>query len=140
MPAKIYPARRTQVTVAGETIEGLQSIEFRIVRKHTSIEQVGTDERIGVEYGLKQVEGKLKVISTTSKLDELLYKTPEEGSFQIVITMTGKDGQQRTVTLDECYIQEKSFEMNANGLLVSVYSFTATRIREPETPQGGGGG
>jgi hypothetical protein len=34
------------------------------------------------------------------------------------------------VTLDECYLQEKSFDMSVGGHGESVYSFTATRARE----------
>jgi hypothetical protein len=35
-----------------------------------------------------------------------------------------------TVTFDECFLTEKSFEIGAGGHGEAVYSFTATRMRE----------
>jgi hypothetical protein len=35
-----------------------------------------------------------------------------------------------TVTLDECFLLEKSFDLSAGGHGETVYAFTATRARE----------
>jgi hypothetical protein len=36
----------------------------------------------------------------------------------------------KTITFDECFLDDKSFELTANGVGITVYNFTATRVRE----------
>jgi len=127
----IYVARSSEVKVNGQTIEGLQSIELKVVRPNISIGQIGTNERIAVEDGLLTVTGKLKVISTCPTLDELLLKPAEEASFQLVITLKRGD-KTMVLSFDECMLEEKTLELAANGVAVSVYTFTATRMRKGE--------
>mgnify|MGYP000017523070 CR=1 FL=1 len=125
----ILSASSSQVKIDGKTIEGLQSIEYRVIRERRDIDAIGSSERIGVDYGATRVEGRITVISVCPELDEKLSKPIEEASFQIVAEL--KRGQAiRTVTFDECYLENKEVSLEANGVLVTTYTFTATRVRE----------
>jgi len=129
MAATILSASGSKVTIDGSQIEGLQSIEYKYSRSRKDIEAVGTDERIGVDYGLKVVTGTLKVKSTSKKLDTLLNKSTEDAKFQIVAELK-KGNVIRKATFDDCWLDDKSFGMDANGVGMSTYSFSATRVRE----------
>ncbi|HDI74454.1 MAG TPA: hypothetical protein ENF55_00715 [Thermoprotei archaeon] len=138
---RIFPARRINLLVDGTQVSGVQSVEYKLARKHHNIESIGTSERIGVEYGLQEVTGKIKVISVCDELDRKLYKAPEEASFQLIVRVVAPNGQaEKEITFDECYLLDRSTEVTANGLLVTVYSFTATRIRESDIQESQGGG
>lgn len=129
MAATILSASGSKVTIDGSPVEGLQAIEYKYNRSRKDIEAVGSDERIGVDYGLKVVTGTLKVKSADTKLDGLLNKPTEEAKFQIVAEL--KKGQVvRKVTFDDCWLDDKSFSMDANGVGMSTYAFSATRVRE----------
>ncbi len=36
----------------------------------------------------------------------------------------------KTLSFDDCYLEDKTFALDANGVGISVYTFTATRLRE----------
>jgi hypothetical protein len=40
------------------------------------------------------------------------------------------DAPRRTLSFDDCYVEGKSFGMDAGGSAVTTYAFSATRIRE----------
>jgi len=130
MAALILSASASKVTIDGTPIEGLQSIEYKYSRNRKDIEAVGSDERIGVDYGLKVVTGTLKVKSTCQKLDELFSKpTTEEAKFQIVAEL--KKGEAlKKISFDDCWLDDKSMSMDANGVAITTYTFSATRVRE----------
>jgi hypothetical protein len=126
----ILAATRSSVLLDGEAIEGLQSLTYRVVKNQEDIAAIGTDERIDVSFGLKTVEGALKVKSTNAVLNKHLS---ENTSFQIVATLKKELGitqATQTVTFDECFMDDKDFGIDANGVAVTTYSFTATRVRE----------
>jgi hypothetical protein len=131
-------ANVTDVKCDGEAVSGLQSITYRIVRNRQNIHRIGSDERLGVDYGPMYVEGTLTVRSTYPKLDSILVKGQVDViPFQLVIDLkssaigTRKWCQAvKTLTFDECYLEGKDFSMDANGIGLSSYSFTSTRIRE----------
>jgi hypothetical protein len=123
---QIYSAFASEVKVNEETIEGLQSIEYNVVKNRQHVGAIGTDERIAVYFGLKVVTGKLRVASASLKLDDLLQKNEE---FSISATLKHRD-KQRKVTFDACYIEDKAFAMSAPTHGETIYSFTATRVRE----------
>jgi hypothetical protein len=50
-------------------------------------------------------------------------------SFQVSAVLVHGESR-KTVTLDECFLQEKSFDISVGGHGESLYSFTATRARE----------
>ncbi len=124
--AQIYNAFASEVKVNDETIEGLQAIEYRQVKNRSDVGAVGTDERIAVYFGTKIVNGKLRVASANVTLDTLLQENTE---FSISATL--KHGETtRQVSFDNCYLDDKVFNMAAQGHGETVYSFTATRVRE----------
>jgi len=123
---QIYTAFASEVKVNQETIEGLQSIEYNVVKNGQHIGAIGTDERIGRYFGLKVVTGKLRVASANLTLDDLLAKNDE---FSIAATL--KHGAtERKVTFDACYMEDKAFGMSSAAHAETIYTFTATRVRE----------
>lgn len=126
----IYSATRSNVLIDGEAIEGLQSITYDVIKNQESIPAIGTDERIDVSFGLKIVKGALTVRSTSATLNTHML---ENTSFQIVANLNKELGMTQsslTVTFDDCFVEDKRFGLDANGVAVTTYSFTATRVRE----------
>jgi hypothetical protein len=130
--ATILSAKESQVLLAGPNgdagapIEGLQAISYRVNRSRQDIPAIGSDERIGVDFGLKLVTGALTVKSTNDTLNTILANND---TFQITANL--KKGElTKTVAFDECYLDDKQVGLDANGVLVTTYAFTATRVRE----------
>jgi hypothetical protein len=124
--AQIFTAFASEAKVNEETIEGLQSIEYREVKNRYDVGAVGTAERVAVYFGLKVVVGKLRVASVNPTLDKLLS---ENEQFSISATLKHGEGS-RSVAFDECVIDEKSFAMSTDSHGETTYTFTATRVRE----------
>ncbi len=126
----ILAATRSNVLLDGETIEGLQSITYKVIKNMEDVAAIGTDERIDVSFGLKTVDGILKIKSTNAVLNgHLAHNT----TFQIAVNLKKELGiteAAQTVTFDDCYLNDKDFEIDANGVAVTNYHFTATRVRE----------
>ena len=128
----ILSAQQSQVLLAGPTggagapIEGLQAITFRVIRSRQDIPSIGTDERIGVDFGLKVVVGSLTVKSTSDALDAILNNND---TFQLTANLK-KGDLLKTVAFDECYLDDKQVMLNLEGVAVTSYTFTATRVRE----------
>jgi hypothetical protein len=77
------------------------------------------------------VTGTLRVRSTYPKLDTLLIKgVADVKSFQVVVELKKLGQAIKTLSFDECYLEGKNFSLDANGVGISDYSFTATRVRE----------
>ncbi|MFN7963277.1 MAG: hypothetical protein U0002_18595 [Thermoanaerobaculia bacterium] len=123
---QVYTAFASEVKVNEETIEGIQSIDYREVKSRQHVGAVGTDERIAVYFGLKVVSGRIRVASANLTLDGLVQSNEE---FSILATLRHRDTQ-RQVSFDGCYMEEKSFAMGTEGHGETIYSFTATRLRE----------
>jgi len=123
---QIYTAFASEVKVNEETIEGLQSIEFKHIKSRSDVGAIGTDERIAVYFGQKHVDGQLKVASGNATLDQLLANNE---SFSISAILKHGDAA-RNVTFDDCYLDSKAFGLSAEGHAESIYSFSATRVRE----------
>jgi hypothetical protein len=123
---QIYTAFASEVKVNEETIEGIQSIDYKMVKNRQHVGAIGTDERIAVYFGLKVVTGRLRVASASPTLDGLLQSNDE---FSISATLRHRDTT-RLVTFDACYMEEKTFGMSTEGHGETIYSFTATRVRE----------
>lgn len=129
MPANILTANRSDITVDGAAIEGIQSISYREIYEQQDIMAIGKEERIGLAFGAKRVSGKIVVASSSNTLNERLA---QKSSFQIVANLkkefgTGQGSQ--TVTFDDCYIYDRSFGLAANGTGTTTYEFTATSVR-----------
>jgi hypothetical protein len=124
--AIVLTARNSEVKINAETIEGLQSIEFGVTKNRKHIGAIGSDERISVYFGLKSVSGKLNVASANATLDKLLGSGE---SFSVSAVL--KHGETtRSVSFDECFMEDKNFQLAAGGHGETVYGFTATRVRE----------
>jgi hypothetical protein len=110
-----------------------QSIEFKVSRGRHNVYSLSTDERVGAYYGPLLVQGSFKVISVSSDLDKKLgEKIPEVKPFQLVVDLRtqGSDKLLKKITFDEVLVEDKSFGMDANGVGITTYNFTATRVRE----------
>jgi hypothetical protein len=123
---QVITAFASEVKINEETLEGLQSIEYSMVKNRQHIGAIGTDERIAVYFGLKVVNGKLRVATINKTLDGFLQDNTE---FSISATL--KHGETiRKVTFDSCFLEHKAFALISEGHGETVYSFTATRVRE----------
>ena len=128
--ATVFNANRSSVLVDGTAVEGLQTLVFRIVTEREDIRAVGSDERIDLSFGLRTVQGELVVKSANYLLDTHLS---DQSSFQLVANLKkdqAADAPKRTLSFDDCYVEGKSFGMDASGSAVTTYGFSATRVRE----------
>ena len=127
--ATVFSANRSSILVDGEAVEGLQSLAFRVVTEREDIRAIGSEERVDVIFGLRTVQGELMIRSASLKLDELLHS---RGRFQLVAGLKrGEDSDAaRTLSFDDCFVEGKSFQLDAHGSAATTYAFTATRIRE----------
>ena len=129
MSLMIVSAAKSKVFIDEEECQGIQSLEYKVKRRQADIESIGWGERIGVENGQVVVTGSLKISSVNKKLDDLLYM-PVPIPFNLVAELNKGDELIKKIVFDECYLDDKSFEMSANGVGVTVYKYTATRARE----------
>ena len=124
MPS-IYTASESKVLLDGKPVEGVRSLEYNHRQARESLYAMGSTERIGVSAGGSLVHGRLRVLSTSPALDSLA----PDASFQISAQLNhGKAGL--VVTLDECFLENKSLELSVGGQAEAVYTFTATSITE----------
>ena len=114
----ILSAKQSQVLLAGADggsgapVEGLQAITYKVDHSRQDVAAIGTDERIGVDFGLRLVTGTLKVKSTNNELNTFL---DTNGSFQITANL--KKGElTRTVAFDQCYLDGKQMGFMARIL------------------------
>lgn len=125
----VFSANRSNILVDGEAVEGLQSLAFRVVTEREDIRAIGSNERVDVIFGLRTVQGELVIRSASFKLDTLLQN---RAKFQLVSSLKRTEGNEetRTLSFDDCFVEGKSFQLDAHGSGVTTYAFTATRIRE----------
>lgn len=126
----LFVANRSSVLIDGVAVEGLQSLVYRVVTEREDIRAVGSGERVDVSFGLRSVQGELVVKSADYVLDAHLSG---QSSFQLVANLKkdpATDAPRRTLSFDDCYVEGKSFGMDAGGSAVTTYAFSATRIRE----------
>lgn len=127
----IISANVSNIKVDGEVIPGLQAIEYKIVRNRQNVHNIGIDERVGVDYGPMYVTGTLRVRSTYPAFDTMLITgVADVKPFQLVVELKKGGESIKTLAFDECYLEGKSFSMDANGQGLSDYTFTGTRLRE----------
>ena len=120
----IFAASESTVLVDGEPVEGVQGIDYRMRRNRTNVYALGSTERVGVLSGSYDVEGRLRVASASPALDALTG----EQLFQIIAKLKHGD-QEATVTFDDCFLTEKTFDLSVNGQGEAVYAFSAARVR-----------
>ncbi len=130
MTIEIWSATESKVMVDSTEVEGLQSIEFKVSRSRSDIIAVGQPLRQGVEYGVKVVTGKLKVKSTNPALDEKLEKTDLDDAKFTLQAQLKKGSKSKNVTFQECYLDDRDFSVDVNGVGISTYTFTAMDLQE----------
>ena len=123
---QVYTAFRSEAKVNGETIEGLQAIEYREETARSDVGAIGTDERVAVYFGMRVVSGRLRVASANPTLDGLVASREP---FAIAALLRHGESS-RTVAFDDCVMDEKSFALSTGGHGETVYGFSATRMRE----------
>ena len=125
MAATIFAANESQVLVNGKPVDGVRSLEYRKLQARENVYGLGSQERIGLVSGAQVYEGRLRVASTSQALDKLGIEDKLHISAVLVHGST-----KMNVTFDECYLQEKSFDLSVGGFGEAVYTFSATRARE----------
>jgi hypothetical protein len=128
--AEVYSGRISNIKCEGEVIPGAQSIDFKIVKSRRNVHAIGIHERLGIDYGEMYVAGTVRVESAYLKFDQFMG---EEKSFQLVLELKKGGAFEEalgTISFDECHIENKNFSIAANGVGISEYGFTATRIRQ----------
>jgi len=125
----VFSANRSSILVDGKAVEGLQSLAFRVVTEREDIRAIGSNERVDVIFGLRTVVGEMVIRSADVALDSLLEA---RGKFQLVANLKRTEGtdEVRTLSFDDCFVEGKSFQLDAHGSAATTYAFTATRIRE----------
>lgn len=124
--SQIYTAFQSEVKIDDETIDGLQAIEYYHSKARSDVGAIGTDRRIAVYFGTRYVNGKLRIASGNATLDELLENN---GPFSISATLRHGDNS-RQLAFEECYLNDKSFELSAEGHAEAIYEFTSSALRE----------
>lgn len=125
MAVTIFAANESQVLLNGKAIDGVRALEYRRAQARESIYGLGSSERIGMVSGAQVLEGKLTVASTSQAFDQIPLDTQCQISAVLV-----HGGTKMTVTFDECFLEEKTFDLGVGSHGESVYTFTATRARE----------
>lgn len=121
----IYAANESAVLVDGEEVLGVRALEYRRHQVRNDVFAVGSGERIGVVSGQQTVHGIVRVASASPVLDG---KVGDD--FFAIAAQLRQGDTQVSLNFDDCLLTEKSFEMASGGHGETVYSFTATRVRE----------
>lgn len=130
MAATIWSATESKVVIESTEIDGLQSIEYKVNRSRSDIVAIGQGLRQGVEYGVKVINGRLRVKSSCSILDEKLNKTNmEEAKFTMTANLK-KGNLSKTISFQECYLDDREFSMEINGVGIATYTFSAMDVQE----------
>lgn len=142
---EIYSSRysKVQVTskVGSKPIEGIQSIDWKVNLNRTDVIGTGQRLRLGVEYGIKQVSGTIRVKSACDALDQLLLEANlenvKEAIFTLDVTLSKKGGVGSDLSEDTeswplhfvgCYLDSREMTMDVNGTPIAVYNFTAADV------------
>lgn len=120
----IFAASESTVLVDGQPVDGVQGIDYRTRNDRSNVYALGSTERVGVVSGTYEVQGRIRVVSASAELDGIAADT----SFQIIANLRHGDTT-ATVTFDECFLTEKTFDLSVNGQGAAVYAFSAARMR-----------
>jgi len=123
----VASANVSNVKCDGEVIKGMQSIDYKIVKRRSNIHSIGLHERVGIDYGEMFVTGIIRVRSSYLPFDDNMQK---EKHCQLVVELKNSKESMGTIAFDEVFIESKNFTMEVNGIALSEYAFTSTRIRQ----------
>ncbi len=121
----LFAANESSVLIDGDPLLGVQAIDYRAERVRSNLYALGSAERIGVTSGAHDVQGRLRVASASATLDGL----EEDQQFQVIANLRHGETEV-TVTFDDCYLTDKTFDLGVGGHGEAVYGFSATRVRE----------
>jgi predicted ester cyclase len=128
----LMAANASKIMIDGKDVAGVDSIDFKITRNRQNIHTISSEERIGAYFGALQVTGSIKVKSAYDALDKKMFEEiPKVASFQIVVELYPQSADKgiRKITFDECMLEDMSFGMSVNGVALTTYNFSSTRIR-----------
>ena len=134
---EIYSSRESIVTIGSTQVDGIQSIDWKVNRQRSDVYGTGQDLRLGVEYGVKQITGTIRIKSTCEALDAKLKQAGvTESMFPMTIILKKAGGvgstsgaaQDFTFVFDQCYVDSVERSMDVNGVAISTYLFTATNV------------
>jgi hypothetical protein len=122
-PIPTEKTENIQVYLDGEELNGVLSVYFKITRTEdypTSTERIPSTNK---------AECTLQIKPLNTYLDELLYK-PVPTPCHIAIIL--KEGNEliKQIFFDECYVKDKSFEIDSSEVGVTTYHLTSPRPRE----------
>lgn len=130
MPVLVTSATESKVLIDGEEQTYIQSIDFQVGRKQVDVISIGLGERQSViETGQLTVTGTLRYHGVSTTLNEILASDVPL-SFNMVVELSKAGSGVRKLTFDECFLDSMDFNMDAGELGISIYKFTATRLRE----------
>jgi hypothetical protein len=129
MAESLFTANASAITINGERVPGVRSLDYAFVRAQESVYALGSGERVAVYYGAQKVEGRITVASAHAGLDGLLASGD---AFQVVAQLGRRTDPVRSVAFDECFMTDKAFALATGGHAETVYAFTATRVREED--------
>ncbi len=128
MAATIFSANSSKIQVDGNAVDGVQALDYRVLRQQGEVFALGSSARMTSYYGATRVEGRMTVASASAALDALV----ESGAaFQVVATLA-HETTNRTVSFDDCRMTKKEFALPSGGHGETVYQFTATVIRQKD--------
>ena len=127
----LISGNKTTILFDGNTLPGLKTFTYKVFRKSFDARTLNDPERKNILLGDIHIFGQIIVNSNSPYLNALL----EYGkTFQIIITAKSADSEnEKTFTkliFDNCTIADKEFVLDAHDLGYSIYTFTATRVRE----------
>jgi len=138
---EIYSSRDSTVSVDSKKVDGIQSIEWKVNRQRSDVYGTGQNLRLGVEFGVKLISGTIKVKSSISALDtKIIDDDLTKAVFQLVVELNKLGGVEPShgamstnpfkFTFDGCYVDTHERSMDVNGVPISIYTFTATDLKE----------
>jgi hypothetical protein len=130
--ATIYTANSSSITIDSNTapVEGVQSIDYRVVRQQNDVFALGSAERVTAYYGATRVQGRIHIASANPVLDGL---ASSGAMFQVVCHLPNGPTL-HSIAFDDCFITNKEFSLQSGGHGETIYTFSATRIREEDAP------
>lgn len=124
-------ANVSSVKVDGEVVPGAQSLSIRWERERRNIYELGSELRRGVDFGSLHIVGSIAVQTHFPKLDDLMLAEPDQvKAFQLLVELKKGGTAVRTLAFDHCYLERKEFAIDRNGVGMTTYIFTATKMRE----------
>lgn len=130
MPS-IFASNASALLLNGEPVDGVQTLAFRTVTEREDVRALGSNERIDVAFGLRVVQGEVVVKSHSATLDGHLDNQTRFSLLAVLKKDKGlQDNNKREYAFDGCFVEGKHLRIDAGGVAVTTYTFSATRVGE----------